>query len=175
MINWKITFRLLAFPILWMSIVQLLFAVLSAFLFKDNVSVSFLLPASIMLFTASVLLLKTQHVDSSLANFRDALIYATATWVIAGFLGSIPIILVTKVSFTDGMFEAISALTTTGATILSGLDYLPRTFLLYRQFLQWMGGLGIVIFVVAILPMLNIGGMKLLKAETPGPIKDEKL
>lgn len=175
MINWKITFRLLAFPILWMSIVQLIFAALSAFLFKDNVSVSFLLPASIMLFTASVILLKTQHVDSSLANFRDALIYATATWVIAGFLGAIPIILVTKVSFTDGMFESISALTTTGATILSGLDDMPRTFLLYRQFLQWMGGLGIVIFVVAILPMLNIGGMKLLKAETPGPIKDEKL
>jgi Trk-type K+ transport systems, membrane components len=83
--------------------------------------------------------------------------------------------LVTGVNFTDATFESISALSTAGATILSGLDNMPASFLLYRQFLQWMGGLGVVIFVVAVLPMLNVGGMRLLKAETPGPIKDEKL
>ncbi|WP_410965695.1 potassium transporter TrkG, partial [Salmonella sp. ZJHZ19_0057] len=79
------------------------------------------------------------------ANFRDALIYATITWAVIGILGAIPIILVTDVSIVDAIFESISGLTTTGATILSDLDGMPPTFLLYRQFLQWMGGLGIVI------------------------------
>ena len=92
-----------------------------------------------------------------------------------GLFGAIPFITVTGLSLTDAVFESISGLTTTGATVLSGLDQMPKSFLLYRQFLQWMGGLGIVIFVVAVLPMLNVGGMKLLKAETPGPIKGDKL
>jgi len=175
MINWRITLRLLAFPILWMSLVQLIFSGLSALIFNDSVAVHFLIPASAMLFFACLLLLNIPDHDLSRASFRDALIYATATWIVAGILGAIPIILITHISVTDGIFESISALTTTGATVLSGLDDMPPSFLLYRQFLQWMGGLGIVIFVVAILPMLNVGGMKLLKAETPGPIKDDKL
>lgn len=108
-------------------------------------------------------------------SFRDALVFATLTWVITGFLGSMPIMSVTHISFTDATFESISALTTTGATMLTGLDAMPKSFLLFRQFLQWMGGLGVVIFVVAVMPMLNVGGMRLLKAETPGPMKDEKL
>ncbi len=108
-------------------------------------------------------------------TFRDALLFSTLTWVLVGLLGGIPIKLVTGVNFADATFESVSALSTAGATILSGLDNMPAAFLLYRQFLQWMGGLGVVIFVVAVLPMLNVGGMRLLKAETPGPIKDEKL
>jgi trk system potassium uptake protein TrkH len=108
-------------------------------------------------------------------NIREAMLFASLTWLIVGILGAVPIITITQVSFTDGVFESISALTTTGATMLSGLDDMPPTFLMYRQFLQWMDGLGVVIFVVAILLMLNIGGMRLLKAETPGPIKGDKL
>ncbi|HEA16638.1 MAG TPA: potassium transporter [Pseudoalteromonas prydzensis] len=175
MINWRITLRLLAFPIIWMGTVQLIFSTLSLFIFKDRVIASFLIPGLTMLTTGLLILVNLNKANLSAASFRDALIYATVTWAIAGTLGALPIVFITGVSFTDGVFESISALTTTGATILSGLDNMPPTFLLYRQFLQWMGGLGIVIFVVAILPMLNVGGMKLLKAETPGPIKDEKL
>ena len=175
MINWKITLRLLAFPIIWMGVVQLVFAALSLFIFKDRVISAFLIPGATMISVALVLLINLRKTDLTAATFRDALIYATVTWIIAGVLGAIPILVITGVNFSDAVFESISALTTTGATVLSGLDNMPASFLLYRQFLQWMGGLGIVIFVVAILPMLNIGGMKLLKAETPGPIKDEKL
>lgn len=175
MINWRVTLRLLAFPIIWMASVQLIFAALSLFVFKDRVVTSFIAPGASLFFIALLLLINLRKADLAKANFRDALIYATITWAVIGTLGAIPIILVTDVSIVDGIFESISGLTTTGATILSGLDGMPPTFLLYRQFLQWMGGLGIVIFVVAILPMLNVGGMKLLKAETPGPIKNEKL
>jgi len=79
------------------------------------------------------------------------------------------------VSFTDAAFESMSGLTTTGATVLTGLDDLPRALLWYRQQLQWMGGMGIIVLAVAILPLLGVGGMQLFKAETPGPIRDNKL
>lgn len=166
---------LLAFPVGLMAIVQIFFSLLSLLVFHDHEETLFLFHDLILLAVALVLIFLARGFDTSRISFRDALIFAALTWFIMGILGAIPIIRVTHISFTDGVFESISALTTTGATMLSGLDEMPKTFLLYRQFLQWLGGLGVVIFVVAVLPMLNIGGMKLLKAETPGPVKDEKL
>jgi trk system potassium uptake protein TrkH len=174
-VNIEITLRLLALPVLWMGFVQLFFAVLSLVVFHDGQVWHFLDPALAMLFFGIATFIKVNKGDLSKAGYRDALVFATATWLIAGLLGAFPIMTITHISYTDAVFESISALTTTGATVLSGLDYLPKSFLMYRQFLQWMGGLGIVIFVVAVLPMLNVGGMKLLKAETPGPIKDDKV
>ena len=73
------------------------------------------------------------------------------------------------------MFEAVSGFTTTGATVIVGLDGLPKSILYYRQQIQWLGGMGIIVLAVAILPILGIGGMSLYKAETPGPMKDQKL
>ncbi len=94
-----------------------------------------------------------------------------------GLFGSIPIYLADSVqaSFTDAAFESLSALTTTGATVIVGLDELPKSILFYRQLLQWFGGMGIIVLAVAILPMLGIGGMQLYRAESPGPVKDNKL
>ncbi len=175
MLNRTVTLYLLSFPVGLMGTVQMCFALLSLVVFDDHEETQFLLPAMIMLALAFFCFGVAKRFDASKIGFRDALLFAVLTWAFCGVLGAIPIILVTKVSFTDGVFESISALTTTGATVLSGLDGMPKTFLLYRQFLQWLGGLGVVIFVVAVLPMLNVGGMRLLKAETPGPIKDEKL
>ncbi|MCB1754192.1 MAG: potassium transporter [Gammaproteobacteria bacterium] len=175
MINKKITVKLLALPGIWMGLVQLVFSMLSLFIFHDRITGKFFAPGITALVLGTGIFLILKKADISKVNFRDALIYATTTWLISGVLGALPILGVTHISFTDAVFESVSALTTTGATILSGLDEMPPTFLLYRQFLQWMGGLGIVIFVVAVLPMLNVGGMRLLRAETPGPLKDEKL
>ncbi|MGO3346671.1 MAG: TrkH family potassium uptake protein [Marinomonas sp.] len=175
MIRPLLVLRLLTMPCLWMGLVQLVFGELSFMLFKDNVASNFTMPASITLGVSLVILIVFKKYPLPSVSSREAMLFASLTWLAVGILGAIPIITVTHITFTDGVFESISALTTTGATVLSGLDEMPRTFLMYRQFLQWMGGLGVVIFVVAILPMLNIGGMRLLKAETPGPIKDEKL
>ena len=80
-----------------------------------------------------------------------------------------------QVPFTDAVFESLSGLTTTGATVLTGLDDLPRSVLFYRQLLQWLGGMGIIVLAVAVLPMLGVGGMQLYRAESPGPVKDTKL
>lgn len=173
--NRRATLFLLAFPVGLMGVIQLLFGLLSMLVFLDHETNLFMYPAVSMLLAAMLLLASSRKFDVTKIGLRDAMLFATATWTILGCLGAIPIILITKVSFTDGVFESVSALTTTGATILSGLDQMPKTFLLYRQFLQWLGGLGVVIFVVSVLPMLNVGGMRLLKAETPGPMKDDKL
>ena len=94
-----------------------------------------------------------------------------------GIFGAIPFWLAdaTDLTFTASVFESISGLTTTGATTIAGLDDLPKSLLLYRQMLQWMGGMGIIVLAVAIFPMLGIGGMQLYRTESAGPIKDNKL
>lgn len=175
MINLRNTVRLLVMPMLWMGVVQGSFGLLSLFIFQDHIAGDFFSPSAVMMLCAFLLSIILRKSELHKVTFRDALLFASLTWVLTGFLGALPIYLVTDVSVTDAVFESISALTTTGATILAGLDDMPKSFLLYRQFLQWMGGLGVVIFVVAVLPMLNVGGMRLLKAETPGPIKNEKI
>src|SRR5699024_6034236 len=76
---------------------------------------------------------------------------------------------------SESFFESFSGLSTTGATVLTGIDQLPRAILYYRQQLQWLGGMGIVVLAVAIMPMLGVGGMQLYRTEMPGPLKDNKL
>ena len=94
-----------------------------------------------------------------------------------GVFGSVPLYFAesTHLSFTDAAFESMSGLTTTGATVITGLDSLPKSLLFYRQLLQWLGGMGIIVLAVAIFPMLGIGGMQLYRTESPGPVKDNKL
>ena len=108
---------------------------------------------------------------------KDGFIITIFFWTVLGFFGSIPFYLaeLEGVSYIDALFESISGLTTTGATVLVGLDDMPRSLLFYRQLLQWLGGMGIIVLAVAVLPLLGVGGMQLYKAETPGPLKDSKL
>lgn len=165
---------LLSIPVLAMGGVFLLFGLLSVLLFHDNVHVAFLELAAVLLATGVAGLFGISRKLESI-GYRESMLFVSVTWLALGILGGLPFMLLNGLSFTDATFEAISGLTTTGATVITGLDGLPKTLLMYRQFLHWMGGLGVIIFVVAIMPMLNIGGMRLYKAETPGPVKGEKL
>lgn len=98
------------------------------------------------------------------------------TWTLLPAFASLPLLIaLPHLSLTDAYFEAASAMTTTGATVLVGLDHLPPSINVWRAMLQWLGGMGVVVLVVAILPMLGVGGRQLFKAETPGPMKEEKL
>ncbi|EIJ35052.1 TrkH family potassium uptake protein [Thiothrix nivea] len=108
---------------------------------------------------------------------RDGFLIVVLFWTVLGISGAVPFILSdsVEISVTDAVFESVSGLTTTGATVIIGLDSLPRSILFYRQELQWLGGMGIIVLAVAILPMLGVGGMQLYRAETPGPMKDAKL
>ncbi|MGM0540905.1 MAG: TrkH family potassium uptake protein [Pseudomonadota bacterium] len=110
-------------------------------------------------------------------KIREGFLIVVMFWTVLGFAGALPFYIEKEVplSLTDAIFESFSGLTTTGATVLSGLDEMPHAILWYRQQLQWMGGMGIIVLAVAILPMLGIGGMQLYRAEMPGPIKDVKI
>src|SRR5690606_15129489 len=165
---------LLSIPILLLGAVFLLYGLLSLFVFEDQVHIAFFELAAGALIAGSLGLLGIPRSIGSI-GYRESLLFVTLTWTAAGLLGGLPFMLINGLSFTDATFEAISGITTTGATVMTGLDAMPKSLLLYRQFLQWMGGLGVIILVVAIMPMLNIGGMRLYKAETPGPVKGEKL
>jgi trk system potassium uptake protein TrkH len=107
---------------------------------------------------------------------RDGFLLVTLAWILMAAIATLPLLLVIDdLSFTDAFFETISGLTTTGATVLSGLDKLPPSINLWRHELNWLGGMGIIVLAVAILPLLGVGGMQLYKAETTGVMKDSKL
>jgi trk system potassium uptake protein TrkH len=107
---------------------------------------------------------------------RDGVLAVTLGWLLMAVAATGPLLLeVPGLSFTDAMFETMSGLTTTGASVLSGLETLPPAINLWRHALNWFGGMGLIVLAVAILPMLGVGGMQLFKAETPGPIKESKL
>lgn len=107
---------------------------------------------------------------------RDGFLLVTLAWVMMSMAAAVPLLLALPgLSFTDAFFETMSGLTTTGATVLTGLDALPPSINLWRNALHWYGGLGIIVLAVAVLPLLGVGGMQLYKAESPGPGKDEKL
>ncbi len=107
---------------------------------------------------------------------RDGFLLVLLVWTGLPALATLPLLIYAPgMSFTDTYFEMISAMTTTGATVMSGLDTLPPSLNLWRHLLNWLGGMGIIVLAVAILPLLGIGGRQLLKAELPGPIKDSKL
>lgn len=108
---------------------------------------------------------------------REGFLIVVLFWTVLGSVGALPFLFAAQpnLSLTDAFFESFSGLTTTGATVLVGLDSLPKAILFYRQMLQWLGGMGIIVLAVAILPILGIGGIRLYRAEIPGPLKDNKM
>jgi trk system potassium uptake protein TrkH len=106
---------------------------------------------------------------------RDGFLMVAMVWTLLPVFASLPLFLHLDISFTDAYFEAASGLTATGATVLSGLDALPPSINLWRCLMIWLGGMGLIVLAVAILPLLGIGGRQMFKAEIPGPMKDSQL
>jgi hypothetical protein len=108
-------------------------------------------------------------------TIRDGFLMVALVWTVLPVYAALPLVLQLGLSFTDGYFEAVSGLTTTGATVVTGLDTLPVSINFWRTQLVWLGGMGLIVLAVAILPLLGIGGRQMFKAETPGPMKDTKM
>lgn len=149
---------------------------LLAWYFQDGGELPFASAFSVIFLLGLVMWLPTWNQRGELRT-RDGFLIVTLFWSVLGTIGSLPFLLNPElnISVTDAVFESISGITTTGGTILSGLDDLPPSLLFYRQQLQWLGGMGIIVLAIAILPLLGVGGMQLYRAEIPGPIKDSKL
>ncbi len=142
----------------------------------DGVAMAFFLTFGLLLALGALLWLPVRRSRRELRT-RDGFFVVAMFWVVLGMAGAVPLVLQDAVDFplVDALFESISGLTTTGATTIVGIDDLPLSIQYYRQQLQWLGGMGIIVLAVAILPMLGIGGMQLYRAELPGPVKDAKL
>ena len=149
---------------------------LISILYQDKNAFPFIVSFSVTLLTGLIMWLPTRKVKRDL-RYRDGFLVVVLFWTVLATFGSLPFVLSQhySLSITDAFFESMSGLTTTGGTIFTDLDSLPKSILYYRQQLQWLGGMGIVVLAVAIMPMLGIGGMQLYRAETPGPMKDNKL
>ncbi len=145
-----------------------------SFVFQDHQAMPFWFAFLITLVVGLLLWLPQRNLQMDI-KFRESFVLVSSIWFFIGVAGAIPFMEILHLSLVDAVFETLSGLTTAGSTVLSGLDQMPKSLLFYRQELQWIGGMGIIVLVVAILPLLNVGGMKLFKAETPGPMKDEKL
>jgi trk system potassium uptake protein TrkH len=135
---------------------------------------SFILSALATFLLGALLWLATRRFRRELKT-RDGLMLVALTWVALPAVAGFPLWNYLPINFTDAYFEAASGLTTTGGTVLSGLEFLPRSINLWRHLLSWIGGMGIIVLAVAILPMLGVGGMQIYRAEMPGPMKDSKL
>ncbi len=169
------TMRILGILLMLFSITMMP-SILISVLYKDGADLAFVTAMAISFFTGFFAWLPVRNVRKELRT-RDGFLVVVLFWTVLSLFGSLPIYLAEHpgLSFTDSVFESVSALSTTGATVITGLDFLPESLLFYRQLLQWLGGMGIIVLAVAILPMLGIGGMQLYRAETPGPVKDNKL
>ena len=129
----------------------------------------------ITLAAGGVLWLATRHATGEL-QIRDGFLLVALVWTTLPAFATLPLLFyIPGLSFTNAYFEATSGLTASGGTVLSGLDQLPPSINLWRGFMIWLGGMGVIVLAVAILPLLGVGGSQIFKAETPGPMKDTKL
>lgn len=155
--------------------VTYLMPIASSLIYGDGTTWDFVDALTVCLSCGSLLVLLTRRFKREL-QARDGFLLVTLAWVLMAGIATVPLLLtIPGLSFTDAFFETMSGLTTTGSTVLSGLDKLPPSVNLWRHELNWLGGMGIIVLAVAILPLLGVGGMQLYKAETPGPMKDAKL
>ncbi len=171
----RVVFRILGLLLMVFSTTMLPPA-LVGFLYRDRTVMPFIEGFSILFLLGFLLWFFLRRAKQEM-QLRDGFVVVVMFWAGLGLAGALPLMLAERPSLTffDAVFESVSALTTTGATVVVGLDDLPKSILFYRQQLQWLGGMGIIVLAVAILPMLGVGGMQLYRAETPGPVKDSKL
>ena len=141
-------------------------------IYKEN-SHSFISSSFVTIFIGILCILANLEKDLKL-NLRQTFLFSTLAWVTVAIFGSLPFVLSNQTfSFSDAFFESMSGITTTGATIISDLDNSPKSILLWRAIMQWLGGIGIVVMAITILPLLKVGGMQLFKME--GPDSTEKI
>ncbi|NCF72316.1 MAG: potassium transporter [Gammaproteobacteria bacterium] len=173
--NWTVVQRILGLLLMMFSLTMLPPIAFSIY-YEDHFWLPFVQGFGLTL-AAGFLIWLPVHRSRKDLRLRDGFLVVASFWTVLGTFGAAPLYFAggLDLSITDAVFESMSGLTTTGATILTGLDQLPVSILYYRQQLQWLGGMGIIVLAVAVLPMLGVGGMQLYRAETPGPVKDTKL
>jgi trk system potassium uptake protein TrkH len=149
--------------------------IVTSLIYSDGHLLDFVIAALGSLGAGALLWAATRRRKRELRS-RDGFLLVSLAWALMSATATVPLLIaLPDLTFTDAFFEAMSGLSTTGSTVLVGVEHLPPSINLWRAALHWYGGMGIIVLVVAILPMLGVGGMQLYKAETPGPMKNDKL
>ena len=152
-----------------------LMPIVASWVYRDGTAENFALAMMITFAGGCFMWMATRSYKAEL-SIRHGYLLVVTMWTAMPAFATLPLMLmIDGLSFTDAYFETMSGLTTTGATVLTGLDNLPPAINIWRHELNWLGGMGIIVLAVAILPLLGIGGRQLFKAETPGPMKDTAL
>ena len=172
MVNFKIIFRGLGFLLIVESIAMAIALLVSLF-YQESDSLAFVLSAAISFGLGLVTVLSTQKANKNIGK-REGFIIVSLVWIVFSLFGSIPYLLSGTIpSFTDAFFETMSGFTTTGSSVLNNIEEMPHGILFWRSITQWLGGMGIIVLSLAILPIFGIGGMQLYSAEVPGPTPDK--
>ncbi|MDX1472311.1 MAG: potassium transporter TrkG, partial [Flavobacteriaceae bacterium] len=171
-INFKIIFYFLGLLVLFNGAFMLL-ASLVSFIYDDGVSNQIFLSGMAVSLIGAIIMLFTRNHKKELKK-RDGYIVVTFGWIIMALTGTLPYLITGSIpTLTSAFFETMSGYTTTGATILKDIEVLPKGVLFWRSLTHWIGGMGIIVLAIAILPLLGIGGMQLFTAEAPGPNADK--
>ena len=170
--QFSIVFKTIGLLLMVFSLTQIP-PMLVDFIYQQNEMQSFVSAFSLTLLSGFVLWVPFKNTKKEF-RIREGILVVVSFWFVLSLFATIPFLFSEslKMSFSDAFFESMSGLTTTGATVLAGLDDLPKAILYYRQQLQWLGGMGIIVLAVAILPMLGVGGMELYHAESSGISKE---
>ena len=150
-----------------------LFPVIVSVIYDDGALHVFLKTLAILGATGVIGLIYTRNIKNDLSQ-KDGFVIIVMFWMILSIAGSIPFYL-SGLSFIDSFFESMSGITTTGATVIANIDNLPESILFYRQLLQWMGGMGLIVLAIAVMPLLGIGGGQIYKTEIPGAMGEQRL
>ena len=170
--NLKSIVNLFSILVLFFSL-SYIFPIIISLIFDDGATELFIYTLLGVGLIGLVGLLATRKVDNELSQ-KDGFVIIVLFWVVLCFAGSIPFYL-SGMNAIDSIFESMSGITTTGATVISNLETLPESLLFYRQLLQWMGGMGLIVLAIAVMPLLGIGGGQIYKTEIPGAMGEQKL
>ena len=170
--NPKSILNLFSILVLFFSL-SFVLPIIVSILFNDGALFLFLKTLVTILSIGLIGLVITRNVKSELSQ-KDGFVIIVMFWVVLSLAGAIPFYL-SGMSLIDSIFESMSGITTTGATVISNLDGLPESILFYRQLLQWMGGMGLIVLAIAVMPLLGIGGGQIYKTEVPGAMGEQRL
>ena len=171
--RWRFIFNIVGILILFLGI-SMIFPLFFGFHFKDQSMAPLLKSMGITVAAGLLLYLAFRRAKVEFISHREGMAIVTIGWTVVGFFGALPFHFSGEFGpFVDCFFESVSGFTTTGSSILTNIEAVSKGLLFWRSFIQWLGGMGIIVLSVAILPFLGVGGMQLYKAEVPSPVPDK--
>jgi len=171
--RWRIIVNMVGILIFFLGI-SMIFPLICGLYYRDSSMMPIMTSMAVAVGSGALIYFNSRYKESTNISHREGMAIVTISWISIGLYGALPFYLGEVFpSFTDAFFESVSGFTTTGASVMTDIEIVPKGFLFWRSFIQWLGGMGIIVLSVAILPFLGVGGMQLYKAEVPSPVPDK--